>query len=491
MLVKVLIVALILACVALIVRRIRATGLRPAELRGHLRARGWGLLAIPLAVQYAMLTTQRATSLVEVLAGIAIVVFAPRLATIAVPFGLMILGWWGIVLVRDFDRGGLPTVLYGLALSGGGSWPDRLVLPEAALFTAAGAWLFLRVRAPGSGQVRALFGYAAGAVAGRPSRWARLLLPVLALTVEVLGLRFWLGQVWWTLEWTVVATVALAVGGVFLVRRAPTVAAILAATGLQILGLYGIILGAVWTATMPLQFFGVVSLNGQFDTRVPAIGQGLVLLATGAYLMPRVIREHIAGAPDRELAALTERVETLTLTRTEATDAAAAELRRIERDLHDGAQARLVALGMSLRAAERLFASNPDAALALVSEARETSSRALSRPARPGPRHLPAGPGRPRAGRRGPGPGPGHPAVHPARRGPARRGGDAGRRGRLLRGRRGAGQRGPPLRCPHGPHPYRPPRRHAAGRGHRRRRGRRRSRPGHRPGRSGAQAGDV
>ena len=59
-------------------------------------------------------------------------------------------------------------------------------------------------------------------------------------------------------------------------------------------------------------------------------------------------------------------------------DTAAAELRRIERDLHDGAQARLVALGMSLRAAERLFPTSPEAALALVAEARETSSRALT-----------------------------------------------------------------------------------------------------------------
>ncbi len=104
----------------------------------------------------------------------------------------------------------------------------------------------------------------------------------------------------------------------------------------------------------------------------------MILLAAGVYLMPRVVREHIAGAPDRDLAALTDRVQTLTQTRTDAVDAAAAELRRIERDLHDGAQARLVALGMSLRAAEKMFASNPDAALALVSEARETSSRALT-----------------------------------------------------------------------------------------------------------------
>jgi signal transduction histidine kinase len=90
----------------------------------------------------------------------------------------------------------------------------------------------------------------------------------------------------------------------------------------------------------------------------------------------------VVGAADPELAArarqLAQRVQMLTKTRHDAVDTAAAELRRIERDLHDGAQARLVALGMSLRAAERMFASNPEAALALVAEARETSSRALT-----------------------------------------------------------------------------------------------------------------
>ncbi len=84
---------------------------------------------------------------------------------------------------------------------------------------------------------------------------------------------------------------------------------------------------------------------------------------------------------DRELARraqpLTQRVSRLTQTRSDATEVAVAELRRIERDLHDGAQARLVAVGMSLRAAEELMRSSPEAALALVSEARKTSSRAL------------------------------------------------------------------------------------------------------------------
>jgi len=59
-------------------------------------------------------------------------------------------------------------------------------------------------------------------------------------------------------------------------------------------------------------------------------------------------------------------------------DTAAAELRRIERDLHDGAQARLVALGMSLQAAQRLFPTSPEAALALVAEAKESSALALT-----------------------------------------------------------------------------------------------------------------
>jgi len=348
------------------------------NLIAQARARGWGLLLPLLALQYALLTTQPAVIAVELAGGFLLTVFRPRAAAQFVPFGLVILGLWGITLVRDVERGEVPPTTYGIVRAGGpGLFADRMVLPEAVLFLAAGAWLFLRVNAPGSGPLRVLGRRAAGAVAGRPSRWALLLLPVLALALEVLGLRNWLDQQWWTLEWTVVATPILAAGAVLLVRRAPSVAAIAASTGLQILGVYGILLGAIWRPSFPAQFYGVAALNGQ-ATRAAAIVQGVILLAAGVYLMPRVVREHIAGAPDRDLAALTTRVQTLTQTRTDAVDAAAAELRRIERDLHDGAQARLVALGMSLRAAEKMFTSNPDAALALVSEARETSSRALT-----------------------------------------------------------------------------------------------------------------
>ncbi len=74
---------------------------------------------------------------------------------------------------------------------------------------------------------------------------------------------------------------------------------------------------------------------------------------------------------------LERRVVDLTVSRAETVDHSAAELRRIERDLHDGAQARLVALGMTLGMADQLFADDPDAARRLVSEARGTTGAAL------------------------------------------------------------------------------------------------------------------
>ena len=71
------------------------------------------------------------------------------------------------------------------------------------------------------------------------------------------------------------------------------------------------------------------------------------------------------------------RVGQLAATRAEAVDASAAELRRIERDLHDGVQARLVALGMNLGLAEEMFDRDPVAARALIAEAREATGAGL------------------------------------------------------------------------------------------------------------------
>src|SRR5262249_33249835 len=94
---------------------------------------------------------------------------------------------------------------------------------------------------------------------------------------------------------------------------------------------------------------------------VPVLLAAFLFLAFGLWLVPRTI-----GARGALIGRLTSRVQRLSETRTDAVDTAAAELRRVERDLHDGAQARLVALGMSLRAAERLFVTSPGAALGMI-----------------------------------------------------------------------------------------------------------------------------
>jgi signal transduction histidine kinase len=72
-----------------------------------------------------------------------------------------------------------------------------------------------------------------------------------------------------------------------------------------------------------------------------------------------------------------ERIKTLETTRAGAVDVQETELRRIERDLHDGAQARLVALGMSLGMAEQKLQSDPEAVGVLLAEARQGASEAL------------------------------------------------------------------------------------------------------------------
>jgi signal transduction histidine kinase len=75
---------------------------------------------------------------------------------------------------------------------------------------------------------------------------------------------------------------------------------------------------------------------------------------------------------------LQARVEALQASRDRAVDSAEAERRRIERDLHDGAQQRLVALAMDLGMARAKLETDPAAATALVGEAHEEAKRALA-----------------------------------------------------------------------------------------------------------------
>jgi len=98
-------------------------------------------------------------------------------------------------------------------------------------------------------------------------------------------------------------------------------------------------------------------------TRVLAAGDA----AIGSWLL--------AG---RERDGLTIRIGELESSRARVVDAAEAERRRIERDLHDGAQQRLVALAMELGRARSKFATDPQEAQALVGEAHDQAKEALA-----------------------------------------------------------------------------------------------------------------
>lgn len=107
---------------------------------------------------------------------------------------------------------------------------------------------------------------------------------------------------------------------------------------------------------------------GYFWPVWPVIGLTLAL-AVHVALFPR------ATAREKELAG---RVGTLTESRRTALEIQEAELRRVERDLHDGAQARMVSLGMNLGLAEELIEADPVTARRLLTDARASAEVALS-----------------------------------------------------------------------------------------------------------------
>ena len=142
---------------------------------------------------------------------------------------------------------------------------------------------------------------------------------------------------------------------------------ILASAGL--IGCVGYAIVGVSHASRPLE-------------RVTLAVLGVALTALALWSAPLLLQAYggLARAilGPREDPALAQRVRHLAQTRAETIDASAAEIRRIERDLHDGAQARLVAMGMALGAAEDLLDTDPEATRKLLVEARQASSKALA-----------------------------------------------------------------------------------------------------------------
>ncbi len=85
----------------------------------------------------------------------------------------------------------------------------------------------------------------------------------------------------------------------------------------------------------------------------------------------------LARRDDPRQQELIKRVDTLTRTRRGAVDSQATELRRIERDLHDGAQARMVSAALSIGIAQGLLETDPTRAAALLSDARAAAVGAV------------------------------------------------------------------------------------------------------------------
>ncbi|TDB71836.1 sensor domain-containing protein [Micromonospora sp. KC723] len=147
-------------------------------------------------------------------------------------------------------------------------------------------------------------------------------------------------------------------------------------------GLAGLTLTPLWIwLTTGWYHYGAIWSIDTAPAGLLCLPQGAVILAVGLWAAPWLRRvdalfARLFLAPTRA-AELRLRVTQLTLTRADTVDAQAAELRRIERDLHDGVQARLVSLSMIIGLADELIDRNPAEAHKLLAEARESSGTAL------------------------------------------------------------------------------------------------------------------
>ncbi|WP_460917129.1 sensor histidine kinase [Plantactinospora veratri] len=151
---------------------------------------------------------------------------------------------------------------------------------------------------------------------------------------------------------------------------------------LPLYGLVGLTLTPLWIWLGTGWYgYGVIWSVDTLSAALLCLPQGAVIFAGGLWAAPWLGRvdayfARLFLAPTRA-AELRLRVTQLTETRADTVGAQAAELRRIERDLHDGVQARLVSLGMMIGLADELIDHNPVAAHQLLAEARESSGTAL------------------------------------------------------------------------------------------------------------------
>lgn len=128
--------------------------------------------------------------------------------------------------------------------------------------------------------------------------------------------------------------------------------------------------GLAWLLDLPLSEAQLNMLLGAgFLVTMPPV------LRACAAMHAVLARLLLTGVSRRALQA---QVTDLTARRAAAAAAETASLRRLERDIHDGPQQRLVRLGMDLSAAERRLDSDPDEARRLLAEARAQAAETLA-----------------------------------------------------------------------------------------------------------------
>ncbi|WP_109471656.1 sensor histidine kinase [Ornithinimicrobium cavernae] len=132
-----------------------------------------------------------------------------------------------------------------------------------------------------------------------------------------------------------------------------------------------------------MRLFGVVPLESTgASTVLWLVALAMLLLVPLAARQVTLVDTQLARSllgqdPEEEIAHLSERVETLTTSRTETVDSVEAERRRIERDLHDGPQQRLVAIAMDLGMARERLTHDPEGARELLDKAHLASKEAI------------------------------------------------------------------------------------------------------------------
>jgi signal transduction histidine kinase len=131
-------------------------------------------------------------------------------------------------------------------------------------------------------------------------------------------------------------------------------------------------------AFTPVTFFGwIMNTPAEAVPMVPVGVLGLILLlnlVNGLAWLYGLFARVMLGPSSVQLR---DRVDDLRHARARIIEATDAERRRLERDLHDGAQQRLVALSLTLGLAESRLKTDPEAAAPLVAQAREEAKLAV------------------------------------------------------------------------------------------------------------------